>query len=43
MALDLFDAFGSQEKTLHANTGGHTGVPMFEGDDATRFFTRHLT
>jgi dienelactone hydrolase len=43
MALDRFDAFGSQEKTLHGNMGGHTGVPMFEGEDATRFFTRHLT
>jgi dienelactone hydrolase len=43
MALDLFDALGSPEKTLHANTGGHTGVPRFEGDDATRFFARHLT
>ncbi|GAA3465339.1 alpha/beta hydrolase [Saccharothrix longispora] len=42
MALDLFDAFGSAEKTLHANTGGHTGVPRFEGDDGNRFFTRHL-
>jgi dienelactone hydrolase len=42
MALDLFDAFGSKEKTLHANTGGHTGVPHFEGDDGNRFFDRHL-
>ena len=42
LALDLFDAFGSQEKTLHANTGGHSGVPQFAGDDAARFFTRHL-
>jgi hypothetical protein len=42
LALDLFDAFGSPEKTLHANTGGHTGVPRFEGDDANRFFARHL-
>jgi dienelactone hydrolase len=41
-ALDLFDAFGSKEKTLHANMGGHTGVPQFEGDAAARFFTRHL-
>jgi dienelactone hydrolase len=41
-ALDLFDAFGSPEKTLHANMGGHTGVPQFEGDDAIRFFARHL-
>ena len=42
MALDLFDAFGSTEKTLHANMGGHTGVPHFEGDPASRFFARHL-
>lgn len=41
-ALDLFDAFGSEEKTLHANMGGHTGVPQFAGDDAARFFARHL-
>lgn len=40
--LDLFDAFGSTEKTLHANMGGHTGVPAFEGDSGNRFFTRHL-
>lgn len=42
MALDLFDAFGSAEKTLYANMGGHTGVPPFAGDDAARFFARHL-
>jgi hypothetical protein len=42
MALDLFDAFGSREKTLHANMGGHTGVPQFEGDAGNRFFARHL-
>ena len=41
-ALDLFDAFGAKEKTLHANMGGHTGVPWFEGESANRFFTRHL-
>ncbi|MGI5205224.1 alpha/beta hydrolase [Spirillospora sp. CA-108201] len=41
-ALDLFDAFGSKEKTLHANMGGHTGVPQFAGDAAAAFFTRHL-
>jgi dienelactone hydrolase len=41
-ALDLFDAFGSKEKTLHANMGGHTGVPQFAGEDAARFFARHL-
>ncbi|MFG3437189.1 alpha/beta hydrolase [Nonomuraea sp. NPDC047897] len=42
-ALDLFDAFGSKEKTLEANMGGHTGVPQFAGDAAARFFTRHLS
>ncbi|MFT3875243.1 MAG: alpha/beta hydrolase [Propioniciclava sp.] len=41
-ALDLFDAFGSKEKTLHANMGGHTGVPPFASEDAARFFVRHL-
>ncbi|MFJ3662716.1 alpha/beta hydrolase [Streptomyces sp. NPDC090119] len=41
-ALELFDAFGSEEKTLHANMGGHTGVPRFAGDAAAQFFTRHL-
>jgi hypothetical protein len=42
-ALDLFDTFGSEEKTLQANMGGHTGVPQFAGDDAARFFARHLS
>ncbi|MFG3228058.1 alpha/beta hydrolase [Kitasatospora sp. NPDC048194] len=41
-ALDLFDAFGSREKSLHANLGGHTGVPQFAADVAARFFRRHL-
>ena len=42
LALDLFDAFGSSEKTLQANLGGHTGVPAFAGEDVARFFMRHL-
>jgi dienelactone hydrolase len=41
-ALDLFDTFGSKEKSLHANMGGHAGVPQFAGDAAAQFFTRHL-
>ncbi|MER0483413.1 alpha/beta hydrolase [Streptomyces sp. Edi2] len=41
-ALDLFDAFGTKEKTLHANLGGHTGTPWFEVEDGNRFFGRHL-
>ena len=40
--LDLFDAFGTREKTLHANLGGHAGTPWFEVDDGARFFARHL-
>ena len=39
---DLFDAFGTREKTLHANLGGHAGTPWFEVDDGARFFARHL-
>lgn len=42
LALDLFDAFASTEKTLQANLGGHTGVPAHAGEDAARFFQRHL-
>lgn len=42
-ALDLFDALGSRDKTLHANLGGHTGVPAHELDSAAAFFVRHLT
>jgi hypothetical protein len=42
MALDLFEAFATEEKTLHASVGGHTCVPQFEGDDANRFFAGHL-
>lgn len=41
-ALDLFDAFGSKEKTLHANLGGHLGTPWFELEDGCRFYDRHL-
>lgn len=42
MALELFDAFGSAQKSLYANMGGHTGVPQFASEDAARFFARHL-
>ncbi|MDA0563360.1 alpha/beta hydrolase [Streptomonospora sp. S1-112] len=41
-ALELFDAFGSAEKSLHANLGGHTGVPQSEMHEGARFFARHL-
>ncbi|MCC2333824.1 dienelactone hydrolase family protein [Cellulomonas wangsupingiae] len=41
-ALDLFDAFGSTERTLHANRGGHLATPRFELEDSCRFHDRHL-
>ncbi|MEO3783723.1 alpha/beta hydrolase [Actinocorallia sp. B10E7] len=40
--LALFDAFASREKTLHANPGGHVGVPAFELESSQHFFARHL-
>jgi pimeloyl-ACP methyl ester carboxylesterase len=41
--LAMFDAFGSAEKSLHVNPGGHGALPRFEVDSADRFFRRHLT
>ncbi|HZV64218.1 MAG TPA: hypothetical protein VFG03_04815 [Telluria sp.] len=41
-ALALFDAIGSSEKTLHANPGGHGGIPPFERAGWAQFFKRHL-
>jgi dienelactone hydrolase len=39
-ALALFDAFASQEKSLHANPGDHRTVRWFGVDDS--FLARHL-
>jgi dienelactone hydrolase len=41
--LALYDAFGSTEKTLHANPGKHQRIPAFETEDSERFFARHLS
>ncbi|WP_256641689.1 alpha/beta hydrolase [Streptomyces murinus] len=41
-SLALFDAFASEEKTLHANAGKHFDWPRFEADSAGRFLARHL-
>lgn len=41
-ALALSDAFGSTEKTMHLNPGGHVQVPKFERDANEAFFRRHL-
>jgi len=43
MALELFDAFGSREKALSANMGGHRGVPQHVGEGVGGFFARHLS
>ncbi|MFI4974461.1 MAG: hypothetical protein ACHP84_07985 [Caulobacterales bacterium] len=40
--IALFNAFGSAEKTMHINPGGHMGIPEFEGASWERFYLRHL-
>jgi pimeloyl-ACP methyl ester carboxylesterase len=40
--IALFDAFGSKEKTMHINPGGHLDIPRFEGASWERFYARHL-
>ncbi|HEX2849105.1 MAG TPA: alpha/beta hydrolase [Acidimicrobiales bacterium] len=40
--MDLFDAIGSPDKTMHVNPGGHVQTPLFERDAAEEFFVRHL-
>lgn len=41
-SLALFEAFGSKEKTLHANAGAHFDFPRFEAESASRFLGRRL-
>lgn len=40
--LALFNAFGSTEKTMHINPGGHVGIPSHERDSWLAFWKRHL-
>ncbi len=40
--LALYDAFGSKEKAMHINPGGHVQIPDHERADFERFFLRHL-
>lgn len=40
--LALWDAFGSEEKTMHINPGPHVGIPLFERDAVAGFYARHL-
>jgi dienelactone hydrolase len=41
--LALWDALGSEEKTMHINPGPHVGVPRFELEASVAFFKRHLS
>ncbi|MEU4295136.1 alpha/beta hydrolase [Kribbella sp. NPDC026596] len=41
--LDLYDAFASKDKTLHANPGTHHQVPWHETETSAHFFHRHFT
>lgn len=40
--LELYDAFGSKEKAMHINPGGHTGIPVYETKKWKPFFVHHL-
>lgn len=42
--LALWDALGSERKTLHVNPGGHVAIPRFEQQDAAlAFYRAHLS
>lgn len=40
--LDLFDAIGSEDKTLTVHPGGHVGIPLYERGLYESFYVRHL-
>lgn len=40
--IDLFDAFGSEDKVMHINPGGHTAIPVSEREKWKPFFVSHL-
>lgn len=40
--IDLFDAFGSTEKSMHINPGGHVAVPVSEREKWKPFIVSHL-
>lgn len=40
--IELWKAFGSEEKAFHMNPGPHVGIPQFESEAVRRFFQRHL-
>ena len=40
--LELFDALGSERKTLHANPGLHSSVPTFEVQSSVQYLADQL-
>ncbi len=40
--LDLFTLLGSEKKTLHANPGAHSAVPLFESVASVDYLDHHL-
>ena len=40
--VDLFDALGSADKSMHINPGGHGDIPLAESDSWDEFYQRHL-
>jgi hypothetical protein len=40
--IALFNAFGSSDKSMHINLGGHTDIPATEIESWDAFFQRHL-
>jgi len=40
--IELFNAFGSRQKTMHINPGGHMDIPEFEAEAWKSFYLRHL-
>lgn len=40
--IALFEAFGSKEKTMHINPGGHLDIPDWESVAWEAFYLRHL-
>ncbi len=41
-SLVLYDAFGSTDKRLHLNPGGHFDVPLYEFEHGAGFLAAHL-
>ena len=40
--IALYDAIGSEDKTMTIHPGGHVGIPLYESDLYEAFYVRHL-